>query len=167
MLEVPLFFRDELKNKVIETLSQSENLDDIIIDFLEKYNLFSLDPKICKISKLASPKENFSIALKRGVTLNQFSYPNDNIYELEIPIPIFTPLMRDSSFGFTNSPAYLYKSRSVSEFDLNSESLCELSEMMGNTPIFYNHILMTRGGQKKQKLFFYIEQGSIEYSQYS
>lgn len=53
MLEVPLFFRDELKNKVIETLSQSENLDDIIIDFLEKYNLFSLDPKICKISKLA------------------------------------------------------------------------------------------------------------------
>lgn len=167
MLEVPLFFRDELRNRVIESLSQSENLDDIIIDFLGKYNLFSKNPKTCKISKLTSPKESFSNALRRGIILNQFSYPQDNIYELEVPIPMFAPLLQNSLFGFTNSPTYLYKSRSISEFDLNSEDLCELSEIIGNTPIFYNHILMTRDGQKKQKLFFYIEQGSIEYCRYS
>lgn len=167
MLEVPLFFRENLRNKVIESLNQDGNLDDLVIDFLEKYNMFSNNSKTCKISRLPSPRENLSSALGRGITINQFSYPEDNIYELEVPVPIFTPLSNNPASDFTNSPIQLYKSRSVSHLDLYSDHLSQLSELMEDTPIFYSHILPPTKQKRGKKLFQYYWKGELEYDTFS
>ena len=156
MNKVPIFFREDLRRSIVNSLSSDETLDDIILEFFDRFGIFSLNRDICKISKLGQSDRGYSKTLFDGGINLVYSSPDDtNEYLFQIPIPTFK--------GIDNSPCAIIQSRSTCRSSVTVTELCYLSHYLPYIPLQFTHIMPPNSYNKGRKRFLYIEDGEIEY----
>lgn len=156
MNKVPIFFREDLKRSIVNSLSSDETLDDIILEFFDRFGIFSLNRDICEISILGQSHKGYSKTLfDDGINLTQRSLCDTNEYLFQIPIPIFK--------GIDNSPSAIIQSRSTCRSSVTETELCYLSHYLPYLPLQFTHIIPPNSYSKGRKKFLYIENGEIEY----
>ena len=150
-----------LRNYILSSLGPNSDESQSLSEFMDEFNMFSPNPKVCKVTQLGPSRFNYRTALLRGIELKCFSYPEESIYRIQVPLPMF--------MNISNSPCVDYLSSSVSKSDIDSQLLCEISRTIGPIRIHYEFIQQReedRSGnivRRGKKTYFYFNQGRIEY----